>query len=152
MCSCPFTINKCEVTMKRKIISWVLVASLFFSIGCYSTGMVTKDELKAKTDKDDITVFTKDSSEYRFLKENYSIEGDTLTGFGVRKWNMSSDIVLDASLSFADIDSIESKEFDATKTILLCGGVGVGAGLIIYMLFRSNEPEQAVQPSGVGYP
>jgi hypothetical protein len=148
----PFIINKREGNMKSEIISCVLVASLSFSTGCYSTGMVGRDEFKAKAEQVDITVFTHDSSEYKFLKENYHIQGDTLTGFGVRKWNMSSEIVLGASLSFADIDSIESKEFDATKTILVCGGVGLGTGLIIYLLFFSHETEQSVQPSGVGYP
>lgn len=138
--------------MKRKVVAYVLVASLLFSIGCYSTGMVTKDEFKAKVEKDDITVFTKGYLEYKFLKENYRIRGDTLTGFGIRKWNMSSDIVLDASLSFADIDSIGTKEFDATKTTLLCGGVGVGVAVIVYLLFHSNETDQAVQPSGAGHP
>ena len=138
--------------MKRRIVSCVLVASLFFSIGCYSNGTVSKDEFKTKADKDDITLFTNDSSEYKFLKGNYRVQGDTLTGFGVRKSKMSSDIVLDASLSFADIDSIETREYDGTKTILLCGGVGLGAALIMYTLLHSNEPDQAVQPSEVAHP
>jgi hypothetical protein len=145
-----FMSNKREVNMKRKIVSCVLVASLLFSIGCYSPGMISKEEAKAK--QGDITVFTKDSSEYKFLKENYRIRGDTLTGFGVRKWNMSSDIVLDASLSFAEIDSIEAKEFDATKTTLVCCGVGLGAALIIYVLFFSHEPDQSVVPIAVAHP
>ena len=148
----PFIFNNVEITTKRKIVSCVLVALLMFCLGCYSTVMVTKEEFKAKAKQDDITLFTKDSLEYKFLKENYRVRGDTLTGFGVRRSNMSSDIVLDASLSFADVVSIETKEFDAAKTTLLCCGVGVGAALIVYILFHSNGTDQAVQPSVVGHP
>ena len=50
-----------------------------------------------------------------------------------RNW----DIVLDAYLSFADTDSIETKEF--------------GAAVVMYILFHSNEPDQAVEPSGAGH-
>lgn len=130
--------NKGEVNVKRKIVSCVLVSSLLFSIGCYSPGVVTKEELKAKAERIDITVFTKDSTEYKFLKDNYRIQGDTLSGFGVRRRNMSSDIVLDASLSLSDVNSIETKKFDLMRTMLLCGGGGLFA-VIIYEQFFHKE-------------
>jgi hypothetical protein len=120
-----------EVTLKRKIVSCVIVASLSFYLGCYSTEMVSKDEIKARIDHVDITICTKDSLAYKFSKENYRIEGDTLSGYGIRTSNRSSDIVLDASLSFADITSIETREFSLIRTILLCAGVGLGTVLII---------------------
>jgi hypothetical protein len=128
--------NLVEGTVKRKIVSCVLVASLSFYIGCYSTEMVSKDELKAKVEQLDITIFTKDSLEYKFSKENYRIQGDTLSGYGIRRWNVSTDVIFDASLPFADIDSIETREFDPTRTIVLCGGIGLGVVLIITLLFR----------------
>jgi hypothetical protein len=126
--------------MKRKIVPWFLVASLLFYIGCYNTEMVSKEGLKARVEQYNITVSTKDSLEYKFLKDNYRVQGDTLTGFGVRKSNNFSDIVLDASLPFADITSIETKEFSLGKTFLLCSGVGLGAALIIKILFTHDQP------------
>lgn len=138
--------------MKRQIVSCVFVTSVLFSIGCYSPGMVTKEEVKAKAGQIDITLFMKDHIAYEFLKENYRIHGDTLTGFGVRRSNVSSDIVLDASLSFANIDSIGTRVFDPTKTALLCCGVGLGAALTLYIVLHDNEPEQVVVPTAVGHP
>ena len=120
--------------MTRKIVSCVLVASLSFSIGCYSTEMVSKDEIKTRIDPVDITIYTKDSLEYKFSKECYRIQGDTLSGYGIRTSNRSSSIVLDASLSFADITSIETRQFSLIRTILLCAGVGLGTVLIIEIL------------------
>jgi hypothetical protein len=135
----PFHNQEGEVSMKRKVVSCVLVASLSFSIGCYSTEMVTMKEFRATPYQVDITLFTRDSLQYKFLKENYWIQGDTVKGFGVRRANVTSEIVSDASLSFADIDSIETKKFDARKTFLLLGGIGVGAVLIIAILSRRNQ-------------
>jgi hypothetical protein len=122
--------------MKRKIISCLLIFSLLFSVGCYSTDLITKEEFKAKVKQDDITLFMKNSLEYKFLKDNYSIQGDTLSGFGVRKWSWGSDIVLDASLPFTDITSIEARQFNLTRTLILCGGIGVP----IIILFSPLSP------------
>jgi hypothetical protein len=126
--------------MKRKIVSWLLVGSLSLYIGCYNTEMVSKEGLKPRVEQYDITVSTKDSLEYIFLKDNYRVQGDTLTGFGVRRSNRRSDIVLDASLPFADITSIETKEFSFGKTLLLCAGIGLGAAFIIKILFTHDQP------------
>ena len=122
--------------MIRKIVSCVLVASLSLYIGCYSTEMVSKDELKAKTEQVDITVVTKDFLEYKFSQKNYRIQGDTLSGYGIRKGNMSAGIALDARLSFADMTSIESTEFSLVRTILLCSAVGLG---VLYWIARPNS-------------
>ena len=127
----PFSINKGEVTVKKKIFSCALVSSLLFSIGCYSLREVTKEELKAKAEQVDVTVFTKDSIEYKFLKDNYGIRGDTLSGFGVRRRNTSTDIVLDVSLSFADVTSIHSEKFDLMKSLLLFGRGGFVAVIFL---------------------
>jgi hypothetical protein len=132
--------NLVEVSVKRKVVSCVLVASLSFSIGCYGTGTVTKDELKAKDEQVDITVFTKDSLEYRFSKENYHIHGDTLTGIGVQLiGDGRTEGRFDGSISFADIASIEMSELSIGKTILLSVGIigVVGGGLFLIFLASS---------------
>ena len=122
-----------EVIVKRRIVFSVLLASLSLLIGCYSTAMISKDEFNARAEQVDIIVVTKDSFEYTFLKENYRIRGDTLSGSGKRTRNSSTEIVLDARLPFDAITSIENQEFDLTRTAGLCAGAGLG-GLIIYTL------------------
>jgi hypothetical protein len=108
----------------------VLVSSLLFSIGCYSTVMMTKEELKAKVEQADITVWTRDSLKYEFSKGNYHIQGDTLTGSGVRvgvnksthkQYKQNSGVT---SIALADITSIETSEFSSAKTVLLIIGLG----------------------------
>jgi hypothetical protein len=141
-----------EVTLKRKIVSCVLVASLSFYIGCYSTEMVSKDELKAKSGQVDITIFAKDSLEYEFTKGNYRILGDTLSGYGIRKQKVSTEVISDASLSFAVIDSIQTREFDLPRTIAFCGGIGLGVVVIITLLFQHNQSATVVVPSVVAGP
>jgi hypothetical protein len=139
--------------MRKEIVSCVLVASLMFYIGCYNTELLTKEGLKARVEQCDITVSTKDSLDYTFLKDNYRIQGDTLTGFGVRKSHSVSDVVLDASLPFANITAIETREFSTGKTVLLCSGVGLGAFLIGKVLFGHSQPDQMVVLTGfTSYP
>ena len=128
--------------MKRKIISCVLAASLLFSVGCYGTGMMTKEELKARTEQVDITVFTKDSLKYEFSKDHYRIQRDTLTGWSCVALlesghpvtvNTSARDSVVTSIALADIVSLKTKEFDLTNTILLCVGVGIG-GVVLFFL------------------
>jgi len=138
--------------VKRRIVPCVLVASLLFSIGCYNTEMVTKEGLKARAEQVDITVFTSDSLEYKFLKTDYSIQGDTVSGFGIRRRNTVATVVLDASLPLASITSIETRELDPTKTILLCGGVVVGVALIILILSSDNQQDQPTPQLEGGHP
>jgi hypothetical protein len=134
--------------MKRKIVSCVLVASVSFYIGCYSTETVTREELEARVEKADVTVYTKDSLEYKFSKGEYRIKGDTLSGSGVRWSGGSSNIVLDASLSFADVTLVKATEFSLGNTALLCGGIGLGAGVIIFFLTRHNDTPGISLPYG----
>ena len=127
----------------------MLLASLSFYIGCYSTEMVSKDTLKAKVEQVDITVFMKDSLVYKFSKENYRIQGDTLSGYGIRQRNLSTDVVFAASLPFAEIDSIETRNVDPARTIALCGGIGLGVVLIITLLFRHDQAPTMALPGAV---
>lgn len=135
--------------MTNKIVSCVLVGSLCFSIGCYNAETVSKDELKAQTEQADITVFTKDSLEYKFIKNNYQLHGDTLSGFGVRKSTVSTEIVRDARLALEDVASIETRGFNLRSTILLCGAIGLGAVLTIAMFSRSGNRD--TQVIAIGY-
>ena len=124
----------------------MLVASLGFNIGCYNTAMVSKDELKARVEQVDISILTNDSLEYKFSKGNYRIQGDTLSGYGIRRGNVTTDVVLDASLPFAQVHSIEIREFDLAKTIFLCAGIGLGGVLLYTLLFRHDAPPTFVGP------
>jgi hypothetical protein len=138
-----------EVTLSTKIVSCVLVASLSFYIGCYSTELISTDGLKAKSGQVDIIVFAKDSSGYEFTKGNYRIAGDTLSGYGVRTQKESTEVIFDASVSFAAVDSIKTRKLDLPRTIALCGGIGLGVVVIIALLFQSDETEPVVVPTGV---
>ena len=139
--------------MKRKIVSCLLLASFSYYVGCYSTEVASKDELKEKVEQVDITIFTKDSLEYKFSKDNYRIRGDTLSGYGIRRGNVSTEVVLDARISFANIDSIETQELNLPHTILLCGGIGFIGVLIITLLFKRDQtlmvtPTYVSKPNG----
>lgn len=138
--------------MSRTAASIALYCSLLFSIGCYSTVVVTKEEFILKGERADVTLISKDSIEYKFLEGNYRLQGDTLKGFGVRRRQMFSDIVLDASLPLADISSIEAEEFNSTKTLLLGGGVGIGALIITKILFFNNTSDSTVGSTSAGPP
>ena len=126
--------------METKVISYVLVASLLFSVGCYSTGIVTKEELKAKPEQDDITVYTKDSLEYRFHQGNYHIQADTMSGFQV-SWMGPDTFVRDSTatlIGLSDITSIERREYNHLKTILFTLGIGAIVVLIAAASSGSN--------------
>jgi hypothetical protein len=104
--------------INMKIVSCMVVASLLFYIGCYSTDPITKDELKA-TAENDINVMTKDSLEYRFNKGDYSIQGDTLSGTGVQViWEKGKLTFLrfHGSISFSEITTLTAEKFSAGKT------------------------------------
>jgi hypothetical protein len=135
-----------EDIMSTKIVSCVLLASLCFSLGCYNAEAISKAELKAQTEQADMTVFMKDSVEYKFIKDNYQVHGDTLSGFGVRTSGASTELVRNARLPLADIGSIESRGFNLKNTLLLCGGIGLVGGLIIVMLLPKAPQEVQVGP------
>jgi hypothetical protein len=121
-----------------KIISCVLVASLSFSIGCYNNDTITreqlnpitKEELRAEVEQLDITVFTKESVRYKFLKGNYRVQSDTLIGFGVQT-NGGDDRPFHGYVCFADITSLETEEFSLAKTLIAIGlPVGAAAAFL----------------------
>jgi len=123
--------------MKRT--SSLLLAPLLFCVGCYSNqtltheelNTITKERLRAEVEQRDITVFTRDSLEYRFSREHYRIRADTLTGFGIQT-SAGNDVRFQGSISFADITSIRTTEFSLAQTLVAIGlpVVAVGAFLI----------------------
>ena len=129
--------------MNRRIISYILVSSLLFSIGCYNHQTITKEQLKAITKEQfkaefeyaDITVFMKDSSECTFLKGNCFIHNDNLIGSGVHTI-AGHDSSINSPISFADITSVESTEFSLEDTI---GAIGapVLATLLVYLILHN---------------
>ena len=130
--------------MKRQIISCVLVTFLSFSIGCYNTQTITrgqfeattKDELTAECEQLDIVVVTKDSLEYKFVKDNYRIQGDTLSGFGVQTIG-GIDRRYQGSIALADITSLKTEEFSLAKTIIAAALPFVALGGFILIMALS---------------
>ena len=118
--------------MKRGIVSCVLVASLCFNLGCTSTEMVSKDELKATADQIDITVYTDEALKYEFPKGYYRIQGDTLMGVVSKSRNLFSEIRSDSTatitISFSDITSIETEKFNLSMTIV---AIAIPVGLVV---------------------
>jgi len=142
-----------------KIISSVLAASLLCCIGCYNNRTVTKEELKAKVEPVDIAVYTKGFTEYKFSRENYRIQGDSLTGFGVQvgkermKISAYSEQLNDrsaaetlsentslhdsvvVSIAFADISRLVANEYNLSNTIVaivLTVGISLGAIALLF--------------------
>jgi len=120
--------------MKRNLVACVLVSALFCLIGCHSTDTLTTEELKRNAGLLDIVVITKDLSQYNFSKENYRIHNDTLSGAGTRKRIQDDETAIDASIAFADIALIESREVSSVKTILAVGGIGLGFVIVVSYL------------------
>jgi hypothetical protein len=109
-----------EVAVNRRFISCVLLASFSLLNGCYSTGTITKEELKARVEQVDITIYTKDSLEYHFSEGNYRIQDDTLSGVGVEvSTDTSENDSVRASIPFSDITSVDVEDFDLTGTMIV---------------------------------
>lgn len=108
-----------------KIISAFLIASLLFSIGCYSRWAITKEELDAAArerlgagaSECNVRVFMNNSVEYRFDKGNYHVHGDSLTGFGVRKAD-GEETRFDGSIALSEVTSLKTSEFMLVPTII----------------------------------
>jgi hypothetical protein len=135
-----------EVTMK--FISALLIASLLVSVGCYNNQTIVKEDLdKATVEKlrsevgqRDIVLFTKDSLEYHFSKENYRIKGDTLTGFGVQTFG-EQEKGFHGSISFADVTSLKTSEFSLGNTLFAIGLplVAVGGFFLAFAIGMSGR-------------
>lgn len=121
--------------MNQARLASVMLAFLPMWSGCYNIESATRDSITTQEEQLEVRVLTKDSVEYRFLGENYRIQGDTLSGFGVRTRSDSSEIVFDARLALSDMTFIETKEFSARQTIAFIAALGIVGYLIIKVLF-----------------
>lgn len=126
-----------------------LVAALLLSMGCYSTEVVSMDGLRERKGKVDITLFMKDSLQYEFAGGTYRFESDTLSGYGIRRRKGIAEVLPDVSVNLSQSDVIETRDFDVVKTILLCGGIGIGGVVIYAVLFGQSQPPTMVVPYGV---
>jgi hypothetical protein len=122
-----------------KSISCMLVFSLLVYCGCHTTGIISRDGLRSGDNQADITVFARDSLQYKFSGENHHVRGDTLTGYGMRVHHAVTDVVFQASLPLAEVDSIETRSFDLTTTVMVAGGIGLVAVGIVALLNRQNR-------------
>ena len=121
--------------MNQARLGYAMLAFLPMWFGCYNIESATRDSIKSQEEQLEVRVMTKDSVEYRFLGENYRIEGDTLSGFGVRTQSNSSEIVFNTRLALSDMTFIETKEFKAGRTVAFIAALGVVGFLIIKVLF-----------------
>ena len=121
--------------MNHARLASAMLAFLPMWFGCYNIESATRDSITTQEEQLEVRVLTKDSVEYRFLGENYRIQGDTLSGFGVRTRSNSSEIVFDARLVLSDMTFIETKEFSARRTIAFIAALGIVGYLIIKVLF-----------------
>jgi hypothetical protein len=124
-----------EAEMNQARLASAMLAFLPMWFGCYNIESATRDSITTQEEQLEVRVLTKDSVEYRFLGENYRIQGDTLSGFGVRTRSNSSEIVFDARLALSDMTFIETKEFSARQTIAFIAALGIVGYLIIKVLF-----------------
>jgi hypothetical protein len=125
--------------MKTRIIRFLLVASFLFYVGCYNTEMVTKEHLKATFDYD-INVTTKDSLEYRFLNNKYSIHGDSLSGVGVLMHDgRPTENYFRGSLPLSEIAQVKTDKIDVKETAFIIGG-----SILALSFFLSAEAASSV--------
>jgi hypothetical protein len=100
----------------------LIVASISFYVGCYNTEVVTKDQLKAAFNYD-IDVIMKDSLEYRFLNNNYSIHDDSLSGVGVQMIDgRPAENYFKGSMSLSEIAQVKADKFNVKETVFIIGG------------------------------
>ena len=105
--------------MKSTLARYLLAVLLLVYAGCYDTEIITKERLPAGPDRD-ITVFTKDSLEYRFPAENYRIIGDSLSGVGVQiidVWPVRKDFT--GSIPLSNIAQVKTDKFNPRKTVAI---------------------------------
>jgi hypothetical protein len=124
-----------HVEVIMKFISFVLIASLLVSLGCYNNQTIVKEDLdratveklQAAVEERDIWLFTRDSLEYQFSKANYRIKGDTLTGFGFQTI-AGQKSRFQGSIPFAEITSLKTSEFSLATTLFAIGLPLLAAG------------------------
>ena len=138
--------------VRRRVVSCLLVGSLSLSVGCYNTAVVSTEGFRALGDQVDVIVSTPDSLQYEFTRGNYRTQGDTVSGYGIRRRNGSAEVLPSLCLRLSDGDVIETSEFDLLRTAMLCGGIGLGCLILYTVLFDHPQDATMVVPYGVMAP
>jgi hypothetical protein len=129
--------------LKAKVVSSVLLVSLSFYVGCYTTEPVTKQELIAQGEKVDIAVYTHTSLRYDFPGGYYRVRGDTLSGIVPVRRDLFSEARYDSGrpidILFSDIKSIDTETFDVVTTILIVGGVALAGLIAVAIVFGGSH-------------
>ena len=108
--------------MYKKLISCVLILSLFIQFGCYSVRELTIEEVRKNIEINDLTIMKRDSLNLLFEKPEYTVFNDTIKGEGriISKYYQLSDLH-NYNIPFSDIATFETSEFDPTKTLIYSG-------------------------------
>jgi hypothetical protein len=139
-------------TLRSQVVSCLLLAFLSWSVGCYSTEEVSKEDFKALGGQVDVIVFTTDSLSYEFSRGNYRTQGDTVSGYGIRRRNGSAEVLPALTVRLSDGDVIETRAFDLLRTAMLCGGIGLGCLILYAVLFDHPQEPTMVVSYGVMAP
>ena len=145
--------------MYKQIISSILVFSLLNLIGCYSSKVITAQELSQVENLDDVEIFTTDSIHYSF--ERYTDTERMLNApdkFYYEDWLATSDslkvlgLSFDAisfkpnfklkkdklALPFEEMNEISMSEFDEVNTIV---AFGVPVALYVALIIALHSVE-----------
>lgn len=135
-----FKINNQEYQggkMVRKIFISLVLLSFLNYLGCYSSEIITKNEVDQGLKKinldEEISISTKDYNSYRFGAHQYQIQNDTLSGTGVIT-KLGKQIPFKGKIAMNDIVSIEQKSTDAVATIGLVLGIAALGALIFTLV------------------
>jgi len=124
--------------MDKKLISSILVVALLNLFGCYSVDYLTVPQYEQVERKDGkpekIKVTTKDYEEYQFSNSNFYIQNDTLYGKGKLLIAVEQEPI-ERKIALSDIVTIEVESFDLGDTCLLGGGIYLGIGLLVFIVW-----------------
>ena len=122
--------------IKKILISLVIISFLNY-LGCYTSEIITKNEIDQGTKKinlkEVISISTKDYKSYSFGANQYQIQNDTLFGTGVIT-KLGKQIPFKGKIAMNDIVSIEQKSTDAVATIGLVLGIAALGALIFTLV------------------
>ncbi len=123
--------------MYYKISIVIILLSILNYTGCYSDGVITRDEL-ANGFSSNISLLTSSNETYYFSKNSYKVVRDTLSGTGqlLKSDNTMTDFK--GKLALNDIELMTGKKIDGGKTALLILGVA-GISLLVYFLVNLDS-------------
>ena len=115
--------------MKRYIAAILIPCLLLQLCGCYSIQEIQKDEFLLRAGNEDVQIKTNTGNSILFLKDNYILRSDSLTGKGtiVSHYSWIPETEFEGSISIAEVKSFSMYEFSILNTtagILLLGYLG----------------------------